>query len=76
MTVTATTTALATATKVKGIWVTWRLLAAAGEDNWWQRISSPLSADFEQIFVGLFFEFPPNCTNDEDGHRSPHTQQQ
>jgi hypothetical protein len=45
--VTATAPALATTTKVEGkVWVTWQLLAAAGEDNWWQRISSSLSADF------------------------------
>jgi hypothetical protein len=26
--------------------VTWQLLAAAGEDGWWQRISLLSSADF------------------------------
>jgi hypothetical protein len=52
MTITATTTALSTATKVKGdIWVTWQLLAAAGEDGWWRRISLSLSAD---LFNGRF----------------------
>jgi hypothetical protein len=40
-------TTLATTTKVKGdVWVTWQLLAAAGEDSWWRWISSSLSADF------------------------------
>jgi hypothetical protein len=46
-TITATATTLATATKVKGnVWVTWQLLAVAGEDGWWRRISLSLSADF------------------------------
>jgi hypothetical protein len=31
--------------------VTWQLLAAAGEDSWWQRISLSSSADF---FNGRF----------------------
>jgi hypothetical protein len=31
--------------------VTWQLLAAAGEDSWWRRISSSSSADF---FNGRF----------------------
>jgi hypothetical protein len=52
-TITATTIALATTTtKVNGdVWVSWQLLAAAGEDGWWQQISSSLSADF---FNGRF----------------------
>jgi hypothetical protein len=46
MTVTATATALATTTKVKGnVWVTWQLLAAAGEDGWWWQISLSSSAE-------------------------------
>jgi hypothetical protein len=46
-TVTATATTLAITTKVEDkVWVTGQLLAAAGEDSWWQRISSSLSADF------------------------------
>jgi hypothetical protein len=28
------------------VWVTGQLLAAAGEDGWWRRISLSLSADF------------------------------
>jgi hypothetical protein len=44
---TTTTTTLATTIKVEGyIWVTGKLLAPAGEDGWWRRISSSLSADF------------------------------
>jgi hypothetical protein len=51
-TITATATTLATDTKVEGdVWVTWQLLAAAGEDGWWRRISSSLSDDF---FNGRF----------------------
>jgi hypothetical protein len=45
--VTATATALATTTKDEGnVWVTWQLLAAAGEDGRWRQISSILCADF------------------------------
>jgi hypothetical protein len=48
----ATTNALTTTTKVESkVWVTWQLLAVAGEDGWWQQISLSLSADF---FNGRF----------------------
>jgi hypothetical protein len=48
-TATATATTHATAIKVEGyIWVTGKLLAAVGEDGWWQWISSSLSADFSK----------------------------
>jgi hypothetical protein len=44
-TATATGNATTTATKVEGnVWMTWQLLAAAGEDGWWRRIFSSLSA--------------------------------
>jgi hypothetical protein len=44
--------ATATATKVKGdVWVTWKPLAAMGEDGWWRRISLSSSDDF---FNGRF----------------------
>jgi hypothetical protein len=62
MTVTATATALAVATKVEGnVWVTWQLLAAAGEDSWWRWISLSLSA--QQVSCAsktLVVDFPPN----------------
>jgi hypothetical protein len=46
-TATALATTTATATKVEGnVWVTWQLLAAAGEGGWWRRISLSLSADY------------------------------
>jgi hypothetical protein len=42
-----TVTTLTTAIKVEGyIWVTGKLLAVAGEDGWWQLISSSLLAYF------------------------------
>jgi hypothetical protein len=43
---------------VKGnVWVTGKLLAATGEDGWWQRITSSLSADFSygRFLLAYFF---------------------
>jgi hypothetical protein len=46
-TATINATTLATAIKVEGyVRVTGKLLVAAGEDGWWRRISTSLSADF------------------------------
>jgi hypothetical protein len=62
MTITTTATALAAAAKVEGnVWVTWQLLAAAGGDGWWRRITSALSA--QQVSCApriLIVDFPPN----------------
>jgi hypothetical protein len=59
-TTTVTATTLATAIKVKGnIWVTWQLLAAVGEDDWWRWIFLSLSADFlNRFLLAYFLSFP------------------